>query len=208
MRWGRYGRNSANAAGTQPSAPVIDEQAARRNLWVLMAVIVGISIPAMIVGTLLAHSHPSARAHAHHGAGLAAVVIAAVILFAFVAALLLVMSRRPSWRAAMQYGWRRRNRVAKALRKGRPIPAEDLPVAAALMALMAKQRWLPYLFGVLVLIWLIQGLTESGTRRWLGFALAGLYVLLTPYLLWQRRRCAANYDRQLALRDHQQPPDS
>lgn len=98
----------------------------------------------------------------------------------------------------MQYGWKRRRRVTKALLRGRPMSAEDMPVAAAMVELQRSQgRWLVILLCVLPLNSLYQGVIQHGPLRWFQFGVAAFMVVLLPFVLHQRRRIIRNYERLL-----------
>jgi hypothetical protein len=184
-----------------PSAPGtdnidIDEAAAQRSRRLMVTVLAGIVVVGFGLGILLAVLHPHRRGGHHHstvgiivGLGIAALVLAAAVTW------WLWVYRRPGYRRVMQYSWRRRRRVAKALRRGRPVPPQDLPVAAAITDLQRAQWWLPVLYGGLAVLWALDALTHRGFVRWDALGLVVLYVAMLPVILWQRRRMLSTYDR-------------
>ncbi len=162
----------------------------------MLAILVAIVVVGFGAGILLAVLDPHRSAGHHHstvgrilGLSIAALVLAAAVIGCLLA------FRRPGYRRVMQYGWRRRQRVVKALRRGQPLSAEDMPVAAAITDMQRKQWWWPLFYGVLVVIWALDALTRHGFRRWDAVGLAVLYVVLLPVIIWQRRKMLRNYDR-------------
>jgi hypothetical protein len=95
-----------------------------------------------------------------------------------------------------RYGPMRRQRVMKELRQGRPLAAEDMPVAAALVHQQRWQRWLVPLWVLLAVDTFLRGLSDPGFMRWAHFALTvGLFVLV-PLQLREQRKLTRNYEQQ------------
>ena len=175
---------------------LIDHEAARRNARVialLVAVAMAVAVGVGLAVGLLRNGHDGR----HHSAVVAVLVFVGVLVLALaiMVPLMLRLYRRPNYSRVLQYGWGQRRRVGKALRKGRPIAAHDRPVADALVRTMRQQRWLPYLFGVLLLTYVARAVFDHGFQRWFAIALVALYVVVIPWMLWQRRTVLANYDR-------------
>jgi hypothetical protein len=97
--------------------------------------------------------------------------------------------RRPSYQRVMQYGWRERRRTLKTIKAGRPLDQRQLRIARAVLDYSQRQRWLLWLFPVLIVLWLLGGLTH---RHYLSgkleIGVAVLYLLGLPFMFWQRRR--------------------
>ncbi len=180
----------------------IDDRAARRNTWLLLAVTAALVAMGLVAGFVLARlKHPAQPAHRHAGHAALAIAVPLAIMLLVGGGTWLLMYRKASWRGVMQYGWRRRYRVTKILRTGRPLPAADLPVATALVSLMRRQGWVYYVFGGTGVFWLAGAIAAHGPDRLIRLGLASLYVLMLPYLMLQRRRMFANYDTQVAVRE-------
>lgn len=185
--------------------PKIDNHAARRNTGRMVGLVAAVVVTVEIGVVLVAPGAPGGRPRYLPASIIIIIIVGSCVVLSASA---VVMYRRPSWRAVMQYGWRRRSRVGKALRRGRPITEQDWPVATAMMHLVHRQRWLPYFYSGVIVLWVINGLSAHGLQRWSGLGLAGLFVVLTPYSLWQRRRLLTNYNKQLAIHNAQpHPPD-
>ena len=178
----------------------IDEAAAARSRRLTLLLVGGIAGGAALAGVLASVLLPSHPHHPHHASTATIVggITGLVLVLAASIGVVLWIYRRPGYRRIMQYGWRRRMRTVKALRRGRPIPPEDRPVAAAIIEVTRRQRWVPFLLAFLPIIWVINGFSHHGVERWIQFAIAGLYVLLLPVLLRQRRRLIRNYDALIA----------
>jgi cytochrome bd-type quinol oxidase subunit 1 len=183
-------------AAPPASVDDIDEPAARRSRRLTVTILACILAVSFAAGILLAALDPDHKARHHHSAlGLIVALGIGALALAVAVAWWLWVYRRPKYRRIMQYGWRRRRRVAKALRRGRPLPAEDLPVAAAITEVLRAQWWLPLLYGFLIVIWALDALTGRGFQRWDAVGLAVLYLVLLPVFVWQRRKMIRNYDR-------------
>jgi hypothetical protein len=128
-----------------PVAEDIDEPAARRSIRVTLIIIsAALLLPMLGIFLYVQFGHRPAGVH-HSNSVWPLVIILAGIGIMVVAMLLWVRRQysRPEFRRVMQYGWRRRSRVGKNLRRGRELSAEDMPVAAALVGLQRSQRkWL------------------------------------------------------------------
>jgi len=91
----------------------------------------------------------------------------------------------------------RRQRVMKELRQGRPLAAEDMPVAAALVHQQrSRQRWLVPLWVLLAVGTFLQGLSDHGFMRWAGFALTVGLLVAIPLQLREQRQLIQNYEGQ------------
>jgi hypothetical protein len=96
----------------------------------------------------------------------------------------------------VRYGPMRRQRVMKELRQGRPLAAEDMPVAAALVRQQRWQRWLAPLWVSLAVSTFLQGLSHHGFMRWAAFALTVGCLVLIPLQLREQRQLIRNYEGQ------------
>jgi hypothetical protein len=97
----------------------------------------------------------------------------------------------------MRYGPMRRQRVMKELSRGRPLAAEDMPVAAALVDQQrSRQRWLVPFWVLLPVSCLLQGLSDHGLLRWASFALTVGLVVAIPLQLRDQRQLIRNYEGQ------------
>lgn len=187
-----------------PVAEVIDEQAARRSIRVTEIAISAFLLVCLLAGLAAALIFQQAD-HRPGGENDGIPAWAIVLLVAAVGIPLAASAwwmhrqyRRPAYRRVMQYGWKRRRRVTKALLRGRPMSAEDMPVAAAMVELQRSQgRWLVILLCVLPLNSLYQGVIQHGPLRWFQFGVAAFMVVLLPFVLHQRRRIIRNYERLL-----------
>jgi hypothetical protein len=97
----------------------------------------------------------------------------------------------------MQYGQTRRRRVMKELNRGRPLSADDIPVAAVLVDQQRSLRlWLVPLCALWAVGSLFSGLRYYGSLRWvfLGFFLCWFFLMM--FLLRGQRRLSRNYERQ------------
>jgi hypothetical protein len=95
-----------------------------------------------------------------------------------------------------RYGPMRRQRVIKELRQGRPLAAEDMPAAAALVHQQRWQRWLVPLWVLLAVDTFLRGLSDHGFMRWAHFALTVGLLVLVPLQLREQRQLIRNYERQ------------
>jgi hypothetical protein len=182
-----------------PGAEDIDENAARRSIRVtaigMAAAILFFGLAGVLIFTRVDHL----PAGVHHG-----VAWMVEFFLAFVGILLTAMVlrvyllyRQPISLRVMQYGWRRRRRVRKDLRRGRPLSAEDLPVASALVDLARAERQRLVLFsGFMVASLMLDGYSQHGTLRWIAFGLAASWPMYLPFLLRQQRQMMRGYERQ------------
>jgi hypothetical protein len=95
-----------------------------------------------------------------------------------------------------RYGPMRRQRVMKELRQGRPLAAEDLPVAATLVHQQRWQRWLVPLWVLLAVDTFLRGLSDHGFMRWAHFALTAGLLVLVLLQLHEQRKLIRNYEQQ------------
>lgn len=105
------------------------------------------------------------------------------------------------WRSAfwplMQYGQMRRQRVMKELNRGRPLSADDIPVAAVLVDQQRSLRiWLVPLCALSAVGCLFSGLREYGPLRWVFLGFFACWFFLILLLLRGQRRLTRNYERQ------------
>jgi hypothetical protein len=104
--------------------------------------------------------------------------------------------RRACW-PVMQYGPMRRQRVMKELRRGRPLSAEDMPVATALVDKQrSRRRWLVPFWVLMAINWLLLGLSDNGFMRWAFFGVTACWVAAIPLQLREQRQLIRNYERQ------------
>ena len=98
----------------------------------------------------------------------------------------------------MRYGTMRRQRVMKELRRGQPLVAEDMPVAAALVQQQrSRQRWLVPLWVLMAVFPFLQSLSDQGFMRWADFALTVGFLVVIPLQLREQRQLIRNYERQV-----------
>jgi cytochrome bd-type quinol oxidase subunit 2 len=182
-----------------PVAEEIDEPAARRSIRLTLIIVsAALLLPMLGIFLYVQFGHRPAGVH-HSNSGWPLVIILAVMGIMVVAMLLLVRRqyRRPGYRRVMQYGWRRRSRVGKDMRRGRTLSPEDMPVAAAMVDSMRSQRrWLVILIVLMPASFAINGLNHHGFLRWVFFGFAAYSVALYPFLLRQQRQMIRNYERQ------------
>jgi hypothetical protein len=182
-----------------PGAEYIDEDAARRSIRVtsigMAAAILFFGLAGVLIFTRVDHP-PSG---VHHGVAWTVEFFMAFVGILLTAVVLRVylLYRRPIALRVMQYGWRRRRRVGKDLRRGRPLSAEDLPVASALVDLArAERQRLALFFGLMVASLMFDGLSQHGTLRWIAFGWAAYGPMYLPFLLRQQRQMMRGYERQ------------
>lgn len=97
----------------------------------------------------------------------------------------------------MQHGRMRRQRVMKELRRGRPLSADDLPVAAALVDQQkARQKWIVPLWILLPISCLFSGLNDHGIMRWIWFGLIPFLVVAVLVQLREQRQLIRNFEQQ------------
>jgi hypothetical protein len=144
----------------------------------------------------------------HHSNSAWPLVIALAVVGMMVVAMLLLerrQYRRPGYRRVMQYGWRRRARVGKELRRGRVLSVEDMKVATALMDLEGSQRKWRWIYVLIPFGPLLNGLNGHGFSRWFNFGLVAFFLVLMPIVLRQQRQMIRGYDGQSSqpVRDQQ-----
>jgi hypothetical protein len=80
---------------------------------------------------------------------------------------------------------------------GRPLAAEEMPVAATLVNQQrSRQRWLVPFSVLLVVSCFFQGLSDHGFMRWAGFGLFACGVIAITLQLREQRQLIRNYERQ------------
>jgi MFS family permease len=194
---------SDHEQGTGP-----DDARSRTRRW-LAGVLLGTLVLA-IGGGVLGFALASRRHRpGHHPswAPLIAILAALAVTLAVTGVILWRLLNRPAYQRVMRYPWRRRMRVAKALRRGDPIEPEDRAVADAIVAVMRTQRAIYWFQPVLIATWVLMALTRHGVARWLY---AGYALVITPILaygLQMRRRTIRNWDAA-SSRSAGDPPDT
>jgi hypothetical protein len=183
-----------------PVAEDIDEHAARRSIRLILIIMGAVVLFGGLAGFLLARQigHRSSGTDQHTSVW-PLVILVAVLGITIVAMGILVRRqyRRPRFRRVMQYGWRRRSRIAKDLRRGRALSADDMPVARAMVELvLSRRRWSLIILWLLPIIWLFNGLIQHGFLQWFDFGLAAFWLVYVPLLLRQQRQLIRNYERQ------------
>jgi len=193
-----------------PDTEDIDEPAARRSIRVLMVVLSVIYGSVALAGTLMLtriNGGPTGEDDIPAWA-LALIVALLVVPLAGSAWWARRLYRQPAYRRVMQYGWRRRRLVMKDLLRGRPLSPEDMPVAAAMVAVQRSQgRWSVIVLFAVPLIGVYNGFISDGYLRWFQFSLAASWVVLLPFIIRQRRRLIHNYERQTPSTVEVQPGD-
>jgi len=147
----------------------------------------------LVTGFAVGSRHPRPGHHPSLGPFLA-VLAGLTFTLAVLGLLLWKLFNRPRYQRVMQYGWRRRMRVAKALRRGEPIEPGDVAVADALVELMRSQKVLFWFQPVVIAIWVVNAFTHSGFVRWLY---VGLALVTGPALLYSirtQRRTVRTWD--------------
>ncbi|TWP32213.1 hypothetical protein [Leekyejoonella antrihumi] len=173
----------------------------RRLLLVFIAAVLVISAAAGVVIAVVfgpAHGHRRGQVNVH------AVVVTAGILVVVLAVMLTLFSwrlRSAKFSAPLAYPMRRRTRVSKALRTGRPIAREDLPVAAAIVRTLQVRPWIVWVAVLLVAGEVVNAVLHTGIVRWAMLALAGLEAVTLALMVWLYRRFARNYQRAAASFD-------
>jgi hypothetical protein len=112
-----------------PVAEDIDEPGARRSIRLIL-IIMGAGLLLPLLGFLAFLQFGHRPTGVHHSPSVWDIVIILAVMGIMVVAMLLLMRRqyrRPRYRRVMQYGWRRRSRVAKDLRRGRTLSTVDMP---------------------------------------------------------------------------------
>jgi hypothetical protein len=192
-----------------PAAEDIDEPAARRSIRVLLIVLGAlygsVALAGILMLTLINDGPPGDGVPAW-----AFVLIVALLVVPLAGSLWWArrLYRKPVYRRVMQYGWRRRRLVTKDLLRGRPLSAEDMPVAAAMVEVQRSQgRWFVSVFFVMPLICVYNGFVADGFLRWFQFSLAAYWMVALPFILRQRGRVIRNYERQTLSTVVAQPGD-
>lgn len=181
-----------------PAAEDIDEPAARRSIRMTLIIIsAGIVLP--MLGILIYWQFGDRTPGVHRSTSVWPLVIMLAVMGIIVVAMLLMVRRqyrRPGYRRVMQYGWRQRARVAKDLRRGQVLSAEDMKVATALMDLERSQRRWRWFYVVMPVGPLLNGLSGHGFLRWLNFGLVAFFLVLMPIVVRQQRQMVRGYERQ------------
>jgi hypothetical protein len=111
-------------------------------------------------------------------------------------------SYQPGGPPLTQYGRMRRQRVMKELRRGRPLVAEDLPVAAALVDQQrSRKKWYVALSCFWTVSFLFQGVQDHGFMRWAMFGLVIISVVALALQLREQRQLIRNYEGQVNTAD-------
>jgi hypothetical protein len=147
-----------------------------------------------VVVALAAGSHHRRSGH-HHSVGPFIALGAAILLTLGSSVVLLwYLFNRPAYQRLMQYSMRRRNRVAKALRRGKPISPEDLDVADAVVDSMRKQRVFLWFQPVLIASWILMAIARHGVGRWLYAGLAVVSIPALAYGVRMRQRVMRTWE--------------
>jgi hypothetical protein len=172
-----------------------EPDAARRTRRWRVGVSLGILVLAT-VGAVTAFVAGLSHRPGHHipWGALVAVLAALVLLLGATGLVLWQLLNQPAYQRVGQYHWRRRNRVAKALRRGDPISPEDLAVADALVGVMRKQRVFLWFQPVLIASWILMAFARHGLGRWLYAGLALAMGVALVYAVRVQRRILRNWD--------------
>jgi hypothetical protein len=175
------------------TGPEIARRRIRRLLAASLSVIcIAVTVP-LVAGFIGGSRHHRPGHHTSPGALIAALAAVAVTL-AVTGLVLWRLLNRPDYQRVMQYDWRRRMRVAKALRRGQSIEPGDEAVADAVVGLMRKQKGIFWFQPVLIVTWIVIAFTRHGFGRWLYL---GLALVTGPALLYSirtQRRTVRNWD--------------
>jgi hypothetical protein len=168
-----------------------DRRRTRRLLIAAVAVVCVLAAAPVLVGVRGSHR----RSDYDLSAGALIGVLAAVVaLLAATTMLLWHLFNRPAYQRAMQYHRRRRSRIAKALRRGKPINPEDLEVAGALVEVMQKQRVFLWFQPLMIASWILMAVTRHGVGRWLYAGLALVTVPVLAYGVRMQQRVRRNWE--------------
>jgi heme/copper-type cytochrome/quinol oxidase subunit 3 len=113
-------------AGDEDSGSEVARRRTRRRLTMVLLGTFVLVTAGMVVGYVAASRH---RRPGHHVSAVP-LIVGLVLLGLTLVVLGVVLWRllnRPDYQRAMHYPWRRRMRVAKALRRGDPVGVDDLP---------------------------------------------------------------------------------
>jgi MFS family permease len=171
------------------------EAARRRTRRWLVAMLLPIFLlvaAGMVVGFLAASRHSRPGRH-HSAVGFIAIAAVSVLVLVVTGLIVWRLVRRPDYQRAMQYPWRRRMRVAKALRRGDPIGPEDLAVAAAVIAGLRTQKLNYFVQPFVIASWVLIAITRHGYGRWLYVGLALVAGAALAYSGWVHRRTVRNW---------------
>jgi hypothetical protein len=178
----------------QDSGPEAARRRTRRWLAATLLSTFALAVAGGAVGfTAGSRHHRPGHHHLPLGA-LIAVVAAVAVLLAALGLILWHLLNRPAYRRVMQYPWRRRMRVAKALRRGEPVDPEDVPVADAVVGLMRKERAIIWFQPVLIASWILMACTRSGAGRWLYIGLAAVNGPVWGYAVRVQRRTIRDWE--------------
>ena len=189
-------------------APDPDPEVARRRTgrW-LVGVLLGtflLGAAGGVAGFVAGLRNPRSDNHFSFGALIALLTALALILVA-AGLVLWQLLNLPYYQRVRQYHWRRRMRVAKALRRGDPISPDDLAVADAVVAAMRKQRLVFWTQPLLIASWILIAFTRHGFGRWLYVCLALVLSSALVYAVRVHRRSLRNWDA-LSNRPAGDPP--
>lgn len=147
------------------------------------------------------HDEPvSVGASLSLAAGLALPLVAAGLV-------LWLVLNRPQYQRVMQYHWRRRMRVAKALRRGAPLSQDDLAVADAVVTAMRSQRFVLWFQPMLIASWILAAFARHGFGRWFYVSLALVTSSALAYAIAMQRRTIRNW-QALSNGSSAQPPET
>jgi hypothetical protein len=178
----------------------IDRAAVRRNTWRFLIAFGGLVLVAGAAGALVGafHGDDGGGGPRHPFVALVAVVGVAAVTLGTAGLALWWMLRRPSYQQVMQFGWAERRQAFKAVKAGRPLDPRQVRIVRATLDYFPSSRWFLWLQPLLIAIWVFNGLTLPNLIGRLQLALAVLYAVMFPVLLWQRRRVIGRYQDALA----------
>lgn len=188
--------------------PLTPEQARRlrddRRFRELMGAGAGVLVVIVLVGTLVIaraqHPERPLRWPLVIGFAVAMLVVLAVSILLGV---WLRGRHAPTRRYLLSGDRRTRMRVTKQLRQGRPVDADDLEVARAVVDLTERQRWFSLYFLGMALLWTVIAVVGEQSRTPQPAVLTVLHLFLPPFMLFtavvlfvSRRRLLAHAARQ------------
>lgn len=179
----------------QDAGPDVARRRTRRLLvGTLGSACIALTVP-LVVGFIVGSRHHRAGHQASPGVLIAALAAVAVVLVATGLILWRLLSR-PDYQRVMQYNWRRRMRVAKALRRADPLSPDDVPVADAVVGAMRNQQWIFWFQPVLIASWIVIAFMRHGFGRWLYAGFALVMIPAVAYSVRVQRRTIRNWDAQ------------
>jgi MFS family permease len=184
---------SGRSEREQDAGPDVARRRTRR--WVASVLLGSLVLAAggAVLGFVVGARHHRPGHHISWGALIAVVTVCAAVLAA-TGLVLWKLLNRPAYQRVMQYHWRRRMRVAKALRRGDPISPEDLDVADAVVGVMRKDRLMFWYAPVLITSFILIAFMRHGAIRWLYASYGLVTAPALVYAVRVRRRTIRNWD--------------